>query len=189
MSELCYSSNMFLVAKKLGGKRPVLKLRPLNNFVPNETFKMEGIHLLKDFLKPNYFMTKLDVRDTYCSIPIDEQSRHYLQFIFERKLYQFKVLVFGLSTAPRSFTKVTGFLLRGGGTPKMTFVPLKFSKNNRKNNRNNNLLFSNCCLPPLKFFLAESQGHETSCCIYSSQGHFNYYLLPTFEECNRNTLL
>ena len=35
VSELCYSSNMFLVAKKSGGKRPVLNLRPLNNFVPN----------------------------------------------------------------------------------------------------------------------------------------------------------
>ena len=67
---------------------------------------MEGIHLLKDFLKHNYFMAKLDMRDAYYSIPVDKQSRRYLQFIFEGKLYQFKVLVFGLSTAPRIFTKV-----------------------------------------------------------------------------------
>ena len=106
MSELCYSSNIFLVAKKSGGKRPVLNLRPLNNFVPNETFKMEGIHLLKDFLKHNYFMTELDMRDAYYSIPVDKQSRHYLQYILEGKLYQSKVLVFDLSTAPRIFTKV-----------------------------------------------------------------------------------
>ena len=106
MSELCYSSNMFLVAKKSGGKRPVLNLGPLNNFVLNETFKVEGIHLLKDFLKPNYFMTKLDIRDAYYSIPINKQSRRYLQFIFEGKLCQFKVLVFGLSTAPGILTKV-----------------------------------------------------------------------------------
>ena len=66
----------------------------------------EFIHLLKDFLKPNYFMTKLDMRDAYYSIPIDKQSRRYLQFIFQGKLRQFKVLVFGLSTAPRIFTKV-----------------------------------------------------------------------------------
>ena len=52
MSELYYSSSMFLVTKKSGGKRPVLNLKPLNKFVPNQTFKMEGIHLLKDFLKP-----------------------------------------------------------------------------------------------------------------------------------------
>ena len=72
MSELCYSSNMFSVAKKSGSKRPVLNLRSLNNFVPNETFKMEGIHLLKDFLKHNYFMTKLDMRDAYYSIPVEK---------------------------------------------------------------------------------------------------------------------
>ena len=59
MSELYYSSSMFLVTKKSGGKRPVLNLKPLNKFVPNQTFKMEGIHLLKDVLKHNYFMTKL----------------------------------------------------------------------------------------------------------------------------------
>ena len=106
MSDLCYSSNMFLVVKMSAGKRPVLNLRPLNNFVPNETFRMEGIRLLKDFLKSNYFMTKLDMRDAYYSIPIDKQSRCYLQFISEGKFYQFKVLVFGLSTAPRIFTKV-----------------------------------------------------------------------------------
>ena len=50
MSELYYSSSMFLVTKKSGGKRPVLNLKPQNKFVPNQTFKMEGIHLLKDFL-------------------------------------------------------------------------------------------------------------------------------------------
>ena len=106
MSELCYSSNMFLVVKKSGGKRPVLNLRPLNNFVRNETFKLEGIHLLKDFLKHSYFMAKLDMRDAYYSIPVDKQLRRYMQFIFVGKLYQLKVLVFGLSTAPRIFTKV-----------------------------------------------------------------------------------
>ena len=74
---------MFLVAKKSGGKRPVLNLWPLNYFVPNETFKMEGIHLLKDFLRHNYFMTKLDMQDAYYSIPVNKQLRRYLQFIFE----------------------------------------------------------------------------------------------------------
>ena len=99
---------MFLVTKKSGDtcKRPVLNLKPLNKFVPNQTFKMESIHLLKDFLKLNYFMTKLDLSDAYHSIPIDKHSRRYLQFIFEGKLYQFKVLVFGLNTAPRIFFKL-----------------------------------------------------------------------------------
>ena len=67
---------------------------------------MKGFHLLKDFLKPNYFITKLDLSDAHYSIPIDKHSRRYLQFIFEGKLYQFKVLVFGLITARRIFFKL-----------------------------------------------------------------------------------
>ena len=55
-----------------------MNLRPFNNFVPYETFRMEGIHLLKDFLKPNYFMTKVDMKDAYYSIPIDKQLIRYL---------------------------------------------------------------------------------------------------------------
>ena len=51
-------------------------------------------------------MTKLDMGDAYYSVCVDKQSRRYLQFIFEGILYQFKVLVFGLSTEPRIFTKV-----------------------------------------------------------------------------------
>ena len=105
MSEY-YSSYMFLVAKKSGGKRPVLNLKPRNKLVQNHTYKIEGIHLLKGFLKLNYFMTmKLDLSDAYYSIPIDKHSRCYLQFIFEGKLYQFKVLVCGLNAAPRIFSK------------------------------------------------------------------------------------
>ena len=46
------------------------------------------------------------MRDAYYSIPVDKQLRRYMQFIFVGKLYQLKVLVFGLSTAPRIFTKV-----------------------------------------------------------------------------------
>ena len=56
-------------------------------------------------MKPNYFRTKLDLSDAYYSIPIDKHSRRYLQFISERKLYQVKVLLFGLNTAQRIFSK------------------------------------------------------------------------------------
>ena len=78
---------------------------------------MEGIHLLKDFLRPNYFMTKFDLSDAYYSISIYKQSRHYLQFIFEGKHYQFKVLVFGLNTAPIIFLKCM--------KPVVAFISLK----------------------------------------------------------------
>ena len=100
MSQLHYSNSLFLVAKRSGGKRPVINLRPLNRFIPNQKFRMESILLLKDILKPNSFLTKIDLKDAFYSIPIAKKSRKYLQFIYHNKLYQFCVLPFGISTAP-----------------------------------------------------------------------------------------
>ena len=60
MSQFHYSNSFFLVAKRSGGDRPVINLRPLNRFVPNQKFRMESILLLKDVLKPNSFLTKVE---------------------------------------------------------------------------------------------------------------------------------
>ena len=51
-----FLSNLFLVPKKDGGKRPVINLKALNSFIPYSHFKMEGMHLLKDLLRKNNFM-------------------------------------------------------------------------------------------------------------------------------------
>ena len=60
-------------------------------------------------------MVKMDLKDAYLQIPI--HSNH-LQFIWEEKHYKFQCLPFGLSSAPRIFTKllkpVVGFLRQIG---------------------------------------------------------------------------
>ena len=106
MSELHYSNNLFRVIKHSWGERPVINLRPLNRFVPNQKFRMESILRIKDILKLNSFLTKIDLKDAFYSIPIAKKSRKYLQFIYNNKLYQFCVLPFGISTAPRVFSKI-----------------------------------------------------------------------------------
>ena len=60
-----FLSNFFLVSKKDGGKRPVINLKTLNSFIPYSHFKMEGLHLLKDLLRENDFMYKVDLKDAY----------------------------------------------------------------------------------------------------------------------------
>ena len=53
-----FLSNLFLVPKKDGGNRPVINLKALNSFIPYSHFKMEGLHLLKDLLSENNFMSR-----------------------------------------------------------------------------------------------------------------------------------
>ena len=105
MSQPHYSNSLFLVTKRSGG-RPVINLQPLNRFIPNKTFRMESILHMKDILKPNSFLTKIDLTEAFYSIPIAKKSRKYLQFIYNKKLDQFCVLPFEISTAPRVFSKI-----------------------------------------------------------------------------------
>ena len=86
---------------------------------------MESILLLKDISKPNSFPTKIDLKDAFYSIPITKKSRKYLQFIYHNKLYQFCVLPFGISTAPRVFSNILKpviALLRTRGISLITYL-------------------------------------------------------------------
>ena len=101
-----YVSQIFLVEKKDGGQRPVINLKGLNQFVVQEHFKMEGLHLLPDLLQPKDWMAKLDLKDAYLQVPIHQSHQHLLTFLWEEKYYRFTCLPFGLSSAPRVFTKL-----------------------------------------------------------------------------------
>ena len=63
-----FLSSLFLVGKKDGGHRPVINLKHLNSFIPYEHFKMEGLFLLKEMLKHEDYMCKLDLKDAYFSV-------------------------------------------------------------------------------------------------------------------------
>ena len=100
-----FYSVLFLVLKKDGGQRPVINLKALNQFVQAQHFKMEGIHSLKEILKPGDWLAKVDLKDAFFTIPIHVAHRKYLWFTLQGKVYEFNCLPFGLSSAPWVFTK------------------------------------------------------------------------------------
>ena len=69
LSEKGFVSQLFAVPKKDGGIRPVVNLKVLNSYAKQVSFKMEGIHLLKDLLCPGDWMAKVDLKDAYFAIP------------------------------------------------------------------------------------------------------------------------
>lgn len=68
---------------------------------------MEHLSFVTELLMPNDWMCSIDLTDAYFTIPIHPTHRKYLKFCWKGTLYQYNVLCFGLSSAPRVFTKCT----------------------------------------------------------------------------------
>lgn len=101
-----FLSSYFLVPKSDGGFRFVLNLKKLNMFINAPHFKLEDYRTVLKLLTQNCFMAKIDLKDAYFAVPVDEGSRKFLRFKYNNILYEFKVLPFGLNIAPFVFTKL-----------------------------------------------------------------------------------
>ena len=67
-----FVSRIFLVPKKDDSFRPVINLRPLNQFMATSHFKMESLAMLRDLLRPGDWMASVDLKDAYLSVVIWE---------------------------------------------------------------------------------------------------------------------
>ena len=101
-----FISPIFVVPKADGSWRPVINLQALNTYVARSHFKMESIKTVKGLLQRGDWLVKLDLKDAYLTIPIHRAYRKYLRFRWQGHLWEFKVLPFGLSSAPFVFTKI-----------------------------------------------------------------------------------
>ncbi|XP_013930876.1 PREDICTED: uncharacterized protein LOC106556402 [Thamnophis sirtalis] len=50
--------------------------------------------------------TSIDLKEAYLHVPICKAHRRYLRFTYAGQHYQYRAMLFGLSSAPRMFTKV-----------------------------------------------------------------------------------
>ena len=100
-----YNSCLFLVPKPDGAFKPIIDLKKLNLFLDIPSFKMETLFSIIAALQPQEWITKIDVKDAYHHILVHVNISKYFRFVIAGKTYQFPVLPFGLSTAPREFTK------------------------------------------------------------------------------------
>lgn len=101
-----FYSRLFLVPKKTGGMRPVIDLSILNTHLIIPHFKMETNRSIRASILPGMWTTSLDLSDAYFHVPIAPSFRKYLRFVWKNRIFQFRALPFGLSTAPLVFTKI-----------------------------------------------------------------------------------
>ena len=67
---------------------------------------MEDLTVLQQLIRPGDHMVKLDLKDAYLTAPMLEEHRRFLRFRWDDKQYDFMCLPFGISSAPRAFTKL-----------------------------------------------------------------------------------
>ena len=107
-----------MVRRASGGWCPVIDLKQLNHHIDAPHFHMHTISSVLSTVERGDYAFKIDLQDAYFHLLIHPDSRKYLRFAFENKVYQFRVLPFGLNTAPQVFTHlghtVAAYLHRQG---------------------------------------------------------------------------
>ena len=101
-----FYSRLFLVQKASGSWRPIIDLSTLNDYITSSHFHMETPRSVLSSIRPGDWMISLDLQDAYLQVPVHHDSRRYLRFVVAGKSYQFRVLCFGLTTAPQVFTRI-----------------------------------------------------------------------------------
>ena len=67
---------------------------------------MESLHCLKFLLEQDDLLCKIDLKETYFSVPLNKNSQKFVIFQWSGNLYLYICRCFGLGPAPRIFTKL-----------------------------------------------------------------------------------
>ena len=99
-------SSPLSVAQNATKLRLVLDLSWLNKYIPDFKFKLDDYKVLSPYLADASYATKFDLKSGYFHVEIDKSFHKFLGFEWENQFYMYRVLPFGLKTAPYVFTKV-----------------------------------------------------------------------------------
>ncbi|KAG0435976.1 Retrovirus-related Pol polyprotein from transposon opus [Dictyocoela muelleri] len=105
-SETHWVSPAFMIRKKNGNIRLVVDYRELNKCTKPTHISFPRINDILQSLKGSRYFTTLDLNQGYYQIPIRESDIIKTGFRICGKTYVFRRMPFGLSNAPRKFTKV-----------------------------------------------------------------------------------
>ena len=107
-------SSVFLVPKEDGGFRMILNLKPLNQFIHYQKFKMDHINDVLHLIEPKMVLCSLDISNAFNQVFVDPRHHRFLYFEWENKFYEFRCLAQGATCSPGIFVHIT--------TPVMKFL-------------------------------------------------------------------
>ena len=84
----------------------MIDLSLLNEFGHSTPFRIDTVTSVLLSFRERDFLASVVLKDSSFQIPMYPSSRKLLGFISQGTIYHFQALCFGLSTAPRVFTRV-----------------------------------------------------------------------------------
>ena len=95
-----------VVSRANGKQRLILDLRHVNQFLHIPKFRLDSLQLLSDIADLDDLMFSLDLASGYHQVLMAPSAFPYLGFCWDGVFYVYKVLPFGLATAPWCFSKI-----------------------------------------------------------------------------------
>ena len=101
-----FVSTIFLCRKPNSSYRMILNLKNFNKYVDYCKYKMDTLIKILALVMQEVYMCSLDLTDAYLSVLISMLFSHFLKFKWKGQLFKFMTMPFGLTEAPRKFTKL-----------------------------------------------------------------------------------
>ena len=109
-----WSFPIVIVSKKDWGHRFCVDFRALNNITKPLAYPLPFIDDILALLGKSTYFSTLDLRSGYWQVALDEADREKTAFACHMRLYQFRVIPFGVANAPGIFQQLMPVVLGGG---------------------------------------------------------------------------
>ena len=110
ISKSSMGASLFLVSKK-DGKQPVVDYQKLNNVTEKDSTPLPRIDNILDQLIRSQLFTKIDLKDAFNQIRIEEGDEWKTTFKTRYGTFEYLVMPFGLTNAPATFQKYINWIL------------------------------------------------------------------------------
>ena len=127
-------------------------------------FKLEDSKTVIKLISKNCFLASLDVMNAYHLFGVNKEDRKYLRFKFNKQLFEYNCIPFGLCKAPFVFTKLTKpilHLLRKAGFLSVVYLDDFLLIGNSFNECRNNLNKTIYILESLGFLINKDKSQLT----------------------------
>ena len=113
-------SNVVATPKSNGDIRLCLDARVINSAIKRETFPIPTVDSIIDDMSGSTIFSKIDLKEAYTQVELDEESRSITNFHTENGIYRYKRLCYGLNNSFEKFQK--GIAMHLDNMPNVKFI-------------------------------------------------------------------